>query len=102
MRLLGIQTLVSLSGNKPEFINTILERYKQVYLAPEGALKDFQFYFAQYFTKKIRTFFNEQQLNIQANATEKNVVWKVRSMSQSSPRLVLDQIFYKYGNAQTN
>ena len=79
-----------------------MERYKQVYLAPEGALKDFQFYFAQYFTKKIRTFFNEQQLNIQANATEKNVVWKVRSMSQSSPRLVLDQIFYKYGNAQTN
>ena len=79
-----------------------MEQYKQVYLAPKGALKDFQFYFAQYFTKKIRTFFNEQQLNIQANATEKNVVWKIGSMSQSSPRLVLDQICYKYGNVQTN
>ena len=37
-------------------------------------------YSAQSSTKKLRTFFNEQQLNIQANATKKTVVWKVGSM----------------------
>ena len=31
-------------GNKPEFLSTILERYKQVYLAQEGASKDIQYY----------------------------------------------------------
>ena len=37
-------------------------------------------YSAQSSTKKLRTFFNEQQLNIQANATKKTVVWKVGSV----------------------
>ena len=31
-------------GNKPKFLSTILERYKQVYLAQEGASKDVQYY----------------------------------------------------------
>ena len=29
-----------IAENKPEFLSTILERYKQVYLAQEGASKD--------------------------------------------------------------
>ena len=66
-----------IAGNKPEFLSTVLERYKQVYLAQEGASKDVMSYPAQSFTKKVRTFFHEQQLNVQVNATKKTVAWKV-------------------------
>ena len=58
-----------ISGNKAEFLSTISERYKQsIYLGQEGTSKNVEFYFAQSFTKKLRTFWtiNEQQLNIQA------------------------------------
>ena len=58
-----------ISGNKAEFLSTISERYKQsIYLGEEGTSKNVEFYFAQSFTKKLRTFWtiNEQQLNIQA------------------------------------
>ena len=57
-----------ITGNKPEFLSNILEGYKKVYLAQDGASKDVESYSAQSFTKKLRTFFNEQQLNTQAKS----------------------------------
>ena len=53
-----------IAGKKPAFLSTILERYKQIYVAEEDVSKDVESYSAQSFTKKLRTFFNEQQLNI--------------------------------------
>ena len=61
-----------IAGKKPAFLSTILERYKQIYVAEEDVSKDVESYSAQSFTKKLRTFFNEQQLNIYANETKKN------------------------------
>lgn len=69
-----------IAGKKPAFLSTILERYKQIYVAEEDVSKDVESYSAQSFTKKLRTFFNEQQLNIYANETKKTVVWKVGPM----------------------
>ena len=50
-----------IAGNKPEFLSTILEQYKQVNLPQEVASKDVESYSTQSFTKKLRTFFNEKQ-----------------------------------------
>ena len=50
-----------IAGNKPEFLSTILEQYKQVNLPQEVASKDVKSYSTQSFTKKLRTFFNEKQ-----------------------------------------
>ena len=36
--------------------------------------KDIESYSAQRYIKKLRTFFNEEQINIHANATKKTVV----------------------------
>ena len=68
-----------IAGNKPEFLRTILEQCKQACLAQEGAPKDVKSYSDQSFTKKLRRFFNKPQLNIQANAAKKSVVWKIES-----------------------
>ena len=43
--------------------------------------KDVESYSAQWFIKILRTFFNEEQINIHANATKKTVVWKVGPMT---------------------
>ena len=69
-----------IAGNKPEFLSTIFERYKQNYLAQASGSKDVEPYSVQSFAKRLRIFFNEQQLNIRANATKKTVDWKVGSM----------------------
>ena len=53
-----------ISGNKPEFLSTILEQCKQLYVAQEGTSKGVEFYYDHSFTKTLRTFFNKQQLNI--------------------------------------
>ena len=44
-----------------------------LFKAEEGAAFDVESYSAQSFTKNVRTFFNKQQLNIQANATKKTI-----------------------------
>ena len=43
--------------------------------------KDVESYSAQLFIKKLGTFFNEEQINIHANATKKTVVCKVGPMT---------------------
>ena len=48
------------------------------------SVKDVESYSAQSFIKKLRTFFNEAQINIHANATKKTVVWKVGPMTFES------------------
>ena len=66
-KIVGYPNTSIISRNKAEFLSTISERYKQsICLGQEGTSKNVEFYFAQSFTKKLRTFCNEQQLNIQA------------------------------------
>ena len=64
--------------NKSEFLSTISERYKQVYLAQEDAAKDVVLTLFSHLPKYSEHFLMIS--NIQANATKKTVVWKVRSM----------------------
>ena len=47
-----------IAGNNSEFLSTILEQCKHVYLAQEDVSKDIESYSDQSFTKKLRTFFN--------------------------------------------
>ena len=61
-----------IAGNKPEFLSNVLERYKKVYLARDGASKDVESYSPQSFTKKLGTFFNEQQSDTQAKSALSN------------------------------
>ena len=56
-----------------------MEQCIQACLAQAGAPKDVKSYSDQSFTKKLRRFFNKPQLNIQANATKKSVVWEIES-----------------------
>ena len=104
-KIVGYPNTSIISRNKAEFLSTISERYKQsIYLGQEGTSKNVEFYFAQSFTKKLRTFCNEQQLNIQAMQQKRLWFGKLDQcllrMQQSSPSLVRSQIFYQYGNVQ--
>ena len=47
LRLLRYINTSVIAGNKPEVLNTILERYKQVYLAQEDESKDTKSYSTQ-------------------------------------------------------